>query len=150
MFRIKDRYCSNTKLMKWIAVIALAMALLIAAVSLFSGNFLQECNHVILQLLLAIICYESMKVGNKIEQIDDPQGLISEYDRINYRLWWIIPIWIIPYLLCLVFLNREFVMAAIIGGVIVVLILIFVLLGVGKDNDIERMRELVNQEIIEK
>lgn len=145
MFRIKDKYCSNPKLLKWITIIGATLAVLIAVVSLFSGRFLNEINNVVLFLMLAASNYLSLKFGNKIEPMTDPRELIGEYDRHNRRAWWVVPL-IFVYLLFIVFLRQDIVMAAVVFGLTVVVIIAFLLLGLGKDNDIERLRELVNQE----
>ena len=150
MFRIKDKYCSNPKLLKWIVIISVVLAVVVAVVTLLSGSFLHESNTVILFLLLATTNYLGLKFGQKIEPMTDPQEVISEYDRHNRRSWRLLPLFFVAYLLSVVFMKEDLVMAAIIFGAIVLLIVIFLLLGVGKDTDIERLRELVKQEDKEK
>ena len=145
MFRIKDKYCSNPKLLKWILIISVVLAVVVTVVTLLSGSFLRNSNNVILFLMLAASNYLSLKFGNKIEPMTDPRELIGEYDRHNRRAWWVVPL-IFVYLLFIVFLRQDIVMAAVVFGLTVVVIIAFLLLGLGKDNDIERLRELVNQE----
>ena len=146
MFRIKDKYCSNLKLLKWIVIISVVLAVVVTVVTLLSGSFLRNSNNVILFLMLAASNYLSLKFGNKIEPMTEPRELIGEYDRHSRRGWWLIPIFIIVYLLSIVFLKEDLVMAAIVASLTVVLIIVFWLLGVGKDKDFERLRELVNEE----
>ena len=146
MFRIKDKYCSNPKLLKWIVISSVVLAVVITVVTLLSGSFLHESNNVILFLMLAVSNYLSLQFGKKIEPMTDPRELIGEYDRHSRRGWWLIPLFIVAYLLSIVFLKEDLIMAAIVAGVTVVLILVLLLLGIGKDNDIERLRELVSQE----
>ena len=146
MFRIKDKYCSNLKLAKWFVIFGVAIALLITVVTLFSGSFIRESNNVILFLLLATTNYLALKFGQKIEPMTEPRELISEYDRHNRQSWRLIPLFFVAYLLSIAFMKEDLVMAAIIFGSIVILIVVFLLLGIGKDHDIERLREIVSQE----
>lgn len=146
MFRIKDKYCSNLKLLKWIVIISVVFAVVVTVVTLLSGSFLRNSNNVILFLMLAASNYLSLKFGNKIESMTEPRELISEYDRHSRRGWWLVPLFPVAYLLSIVFFKEDLVLAAIVAGLTVVLLIVFLVMGVGKDKDIERLRELVNQE----
>lgn len=150
MFRIKDKYCSNPKLNKWLCIICLVTVVVMTILFLASQVFLQESNNIFLFLLLASLSYMSLKFGQKIEPKTEPRELLREYDSHNRRGWCVFLLFIVAYLLSIIFLKQDLEMAAIVAGVIVVPILVLLLLGIGKDNDIELLRELVNQEEKEK
>ena len=150
MLRIKDKYCSNPKLHKWLCIICLVTVVVMTVIFLTSQVFLRESNNIFLFLLLAASSYMSQKFGQKIEPMTEPRELLREYDSHNRRSWVCFAVLFVAYLLLVVFLRKDLVMAAVVVSLTVVLILVLLLLGVGKDNDIERLRELVNQENEEK
>ena len=146
MLRIKDKYCSNPKLHKWLCIICLVTVIVMTVIFLTSQDFLRESNNIFLFLLLTASSYMSLKFGQKIEPMTEPRELLREYDSHNRRSWVCFAVLFVAYLLSVLFLKEDLIMAAIVAGVTVVLILVLLLLGIGKDNDIERLRELVSQE----
>ena len=80
MLRIKEKYCSNLKLYKWLWIICLAIVLVMTVFFLTSEVFLRESNNIFLFLLLAASYFRSLKFGQKIEPMTDPRELLREYD----------------------------------------------------------------------
>lgn len=146
MDRIKERYCSNPKLYKWAIILSMVFVALLAVIAMSLEGILKESNTMILLVLLAITYYMSLRFGNKIEPLTEPRELLQEYDKYNRQCWVTVTILFIAYLLSIAFLKQEPVIAAIMAGVTVLLVLVLRLLGLTKDQNIERLRELVKQE----
>ena len=144
MDRIKERYCSNPKLYKWAIILSMVFVALLAVIAMSLEGILKESNTMILLVLLAITYY--MRFGNKIEPLTEPRELLQEYDKYNRQCWVTVTVLFIAYLLSIAFLKQEPVIAAIMAGVTVLLVLVLRLLGLTKDQNIERLRELVKQE----
>ena len=146
MDRIKDRYCSNVKLYKWAMIFSMVFVALLSVVAMCLEGILKESNTMILLVLLAITYYMSTTFGNKIESLTEPRELLHEYDKYNRQCWVTVTVLFIAYLLSFAFLRQEPIIAAIMAGVTVLLVLVLWLLGLTKDKNIERLRELVEQE----
>ena len=146
MDRIKERYCSNPKLYKWAIILSMVFVALLAVIAMSLEGILKESNTMILLVLLAITYYMSLRFGNKIEPLTEPRELLQEYDKYNRQCWVTVTVLFIAYLLSVAFLKQEPVIAAIMAGVTVLLVLVLRLLGLTKDQNIERLRELVKQE----
>ena len=146
MERIKEKCCIDEITYKWLTIALAIASVVLLGVILMWGTLRNDFYVVLLMLFFCATDYFAIKYSKIIQPITDAKELLRQYDKKEKTSHLLSICFFVIFFAFLVFFRHEYLFAGIIFGILAIALLLIRIFGGYKNKDVERLRELVEQE----